>query len=110
MTVKILAADSKSVEIETKGIVKNNLPADYTAVFADSLLDIRVSGDDAGLLKLTAEDISASVDLKDVEPGEVTVPVEVVLPEGFSLTEPVTAQMTISKVTVKETDASTQGN
>ena len=110
VTVKILAADSKSVEIETKGIVKNNLPADYTAVFADSLLDIRVSGDDAGLLKLTAEDISASVDLKDVEPGEVTVPVEVVLPEGFSLTEPVTAQMTISKVTVKETDASTQGN
>lgn len=102
VSVKILPYNSKSIEIETKGIIKNNIPEDYTAVFDDSLLDIRVMGDDAGLKALKAEDITASVDLTGVEPGEAVVPVEVTLPDGYSLVEEVTAEMTISKVTVEE--------
>ena len=102
VTVKILPYNSKSVEIETKGIEKKNIPKDYTAVFDDSLLDIRVFGDDEDLENLKAEDIRASVDLKDAEPGEKAVPVEVILPDGYSLAEEVTAEMTISVVTTEE--------
>ncbi len=105
VSVKILPYNSKSIEIDTKGILKKNLPKNYTAVFNDSKLDIRVTADDAALEELSAEDIGASVDLRDVEPGETEVPVDVILPEGCSLVEQVTAGMSVSRVTVKSTDS-----
>ena len=110
VNVKVLPINSRSIEIETKEIDRKNLPKDYTAVFNDSLLDIRVMGTDESLEKLKAGDITASVDLKDIEPGEAVVPVEVILPEGYSLVEEVAAGMTISKVTVNEADTGNPDN
>ncbi len=103
VNVKILQLNSKSVEIETKGILKLNLPKDYNAVFADSKLDIRVTGGDADLERITADDISASVDLRDVEPGDLAVPVQITLPDGYSLAEEVRAMMTVSQVVPAQT-------
>ena len=108
--VKILPFNSKSVEIDTKGIIKKNIPKDYTAVFNDSKLDIRVTGDDASLEILSPEDITASVDLRNVEPGEISIPVEVSLPEGYRLTEEVSAGMTISKVTTEKQESGSPDN
>ena len=108
--VKILPFNSKSVEIDTKGNIKKNIPKDYTAVFNDSKLDIRVTGDDASLEILSPEDITASVDLRNVEPGEISIPVEVSLPEGYRLTEEVSAGMTISKVTTEKQESGSPDN
>lgn len=99
VNVKILPYDSRSYEIATKNITVNNLGEDLNAVFSASTLDIRVRGTDASLDALTADQISASVDLKGREEGTVTVPVTVTLPEGYSLAEDVAAEITITRTT-----------
>ena len=69
-----------------------------------------MTGDDASLEILSPEDITASVDLRNVEPGEISIPVEVSLPEGYRLTEEVSAGMTISKVTTEKQESGSPDN
>ena len=109
VTVKILEYNTKSVEFETKAIEKKNLQEGYSAVFDSASLDIRVKGEDSALEHLTADSISASVDLSDLEPGTVTVPVDVRLPDEFGIAEPVTADITITKTTVLTQSEDTEG-
>lgn len=97
VSVKILPYDSRSVEIATRDIKVNNLGADLNAVFTNQTLDIRVRGDNVD--KLTADMITASVDLKDAGEGTLTVPVNIVLPAGYSLAEDVTAEVAIVRNT-----------
>ena len=109
VTVKILEFNTKSVELETKTIEKNNLKEGFSAVFDSAVVDIRVKGENSALNHLTAEDISASVDLTDLRPGTSAVPVYVELPDGFSPVEDVSAEITVTETTVlqqsEETDA-----
>lgn len=100
VTVKILEYNTKSLEIETKAIDKQNLPADMNAVFSSQVLDIRVKGTDSALSALTSDDVIASVDLSGAETGTVMVPVSITLPDGFELAEQVSAEITISETTV----------
>ena len=99
VSVKILPEDSQSYELTTKKITVNNLAAGLNAVFADQSLDIRVKGSQSALSSLTADQITASVDLSGKTAGTYTVPVSVTLPDGYSLVEDVTAEITISKTT-----------
>ena len=101
--VKILPYNTRSVEIETKKIEKRGLPQDHNAVFVDVKLDIRVTATDDILGNITADDISAYVDLTDAITGDVTVPVIVTLPEGCTLAEDVYATMTVTEITREET-------
>lgn len=100
VTVKILAYNTGSVELETKNIEKKHLKNGYSAVFDSASLDIRFKGTDEGIKTLTADQISASVDLSGIEPGSTSVPVDVTLPEGFELAEEVRADITITETTV----------
>ena len=100
VTVKILEYNTKSLEIETKAIDKQNLPTDMNAVFSSQVLDIRVKGTDSALSALTSDDVIASVDLSGAETGTVMVPVSITLPDGFELAEQVSAEITISETTV----------
>ena len=98
VSVEILPEDSRSIEIETKNIKKKNLAPDYTAVFSDSKISVRIKSDGGDLSALNAEDISASADLTGILHGEHAVPLEIELPEGYELVENVTADMTVSAV------------
>lgn len=97
VTVKILEFNTKSLEVETRNIEKKNLEKGRNAVFENSTLDIRVKGTDSALSGLMASDITASVDLRDTRLGTQQVPVNVKLPEGFSLAEDVLAEITVTE-------------
>jgi YbbR domain-containing protein len=99
VSVKILPDDSQSYELSTKNITVSNLGAGLNAVFADQTLDIRVKGSKSSLESLTAAQITAAVDLSGKSAGTYKVPVSVTLPDGYSLVEDVTAEITISKTT-----------
>ncbi len=107
--VKILKLNTRSVEIQTKEIEKNGIGADLNAVFEEGFIDVRVQGSDENLETLSAEMIKASVDLTDLKPGETTVPVTIVLPEGLSLAEPVETKVTITRTETQPTPAPDEG-
>lgn len=100
VTVKILEFNTKSIEIESKNIAKTNLEQNLNAVFDSSTVDIRIKGSDEALETLSADAITAKVDLTDFSEGTFMVPVEVELPEGFSLAEEPMIELTITETTV----------
>ena len=106
--VKILQLNSRSLELQTKEIEKKGIGEDLNAVFEEGFIDVRVQGSGEALAALTAEQIKASVDLTDLKPGEVSVPVEIVLPEGLALAEEVETKVTISR-TVTQSPTSEAG-
>ena len=100
VSVKILKADTRSIEIQTKNIRRTGLSEGYNAVFADAVVDVRVQGSERALAGLSESDIQAEVDLSGVPEGEQTVPVKITLPDGLSLESEVETKMTISKTVV----------
>ena len=78
------------------------------AVIENSVVDIRVKGSDQDLEGLTADMISASVDLKDVPLGTSTVPVHVTLPDNFALAEDVLVDITVTENTVLSQNEETE--
>ncbi len=96
-SVQILPYNSKAVSIETTNIEKQNLSEDLSAVFTSARIEVRVRGTDALLNTLTADQITASVDLSNLTEGTQTVPVTVTLPTGYELVEEVEAEITISQ-------------
>lgn len=108
VTVKILLYNTKSLELDTKHIEKQNIKEGRNAVIENSVVDIRVKGSDQDLEGLTADMISASVDLKDVPLGTSTVPVHVVLPDNFALAEDVLVDITVTENTVLSQNEETE--
>ena len=124
VTVKILQYNTKSLELDTKHIEKQNIMEGRTmteypdiagyimegrnAVIENSVVDIRVKGSDQDLEGLTADMISASVDLKDVPLGTSTVPVHVTLPDNFALAEDVLVDITVTENTVLSQNEETE--
>ena len=102
VSVKILEFNTKSIEIDTKNIVKANLGDNLNAVFDNPTVDIRVKGSDAALSALSAEMISAEVDLSGISAGTFMLPVTVELPAGISLAEEPQAEITITETTVMQ--------
>ncbi|MDO4620264.1 MAG: CdaR family protein [Lachnospiraceae bacterium] len=97
VSVKILEQDTKLIEIETRAIEQKNVADNLNAVFNDTKLEIRIKGTEESLETLSAEDIQASVDFTDLQPGEMTLPVEIELPDGCSLASDVMADITLAK-------------
>jgi hypothetical protein len=92
VNVKILEQNTESFEIETREIEQRNLPENMNAVFKESGLDVRIRADREMLEKLKEDEIRAYVDFKEVRaPGDVTLPVQIVLPAGYTLAAEVTA-------------------
>jgi hypothetical protein len=104
VNVKILEQNTESFEIETREIEQRNLPENMNAVFKESGLDVRIRADREMLEKLKEDEIRAYVDFKEVRaPGDVTLPVQIVLPAGYTLAAEVTADITISEQEVTAT-------
>lgn len=100
-TVKILPYGSRAISLDVNTISKNNLGAGLNAVMTDPELDIRVQGPAGALKNLTVSQIHASVDLSGKGEGTYFVPVQITLPEGFSLVQQVQTNVTISKTTTQ---------
>ncbi len=102
VSVKILEQNSESFNIETRDIRQDHLPDNMNAVFKESTLDIRIKATDEMLDSLSISDIHASVDFTGVSAGDVTLPVTVELPDGYTLASDVLADITVAEQEVTD--------
>ena len=66
--------------------------------FSQDTVTVRVKANASELEALTESQIQASVDLTDRLEGEHTLPVNIVLPDGYELVESTVATVQLSKV------------
>jgi len=85
VTITILPENTKEVALDVDKITINNLADNLTVTYDQTELTIRVRGTKTLLDGVTADAVSASVDLSGYKEGDYTVPVSVTLPDGTSL-------------------------
>ena len=101
---EILPMDSRSYTISTKDITVENAPSDLEVVFETDRIEIRVQENGSSLDELDIKDIEASIDLTEKEAGSYQIPVEITLPEGYSLVSTVHADVKLSETTEVTTE------
>ena len=101
ITVEILPYNSIVIKVPVSSVEKKNLGEDLAAVISGTTLNVGVSGSDSDLKNLKANMIRASVDLEGLAPGTHSVGVDIILPEGYDLAAPVTAEVTVTEETNK---------
>ena len=101
---EILPMDSRSYTISTKDITVENAPSDLEVVFETDRIEIRVQENGSSLDELDIKDIEASIDLTGKEAGSYQIPVEITLPEGYSLVSTLHADVKLSETTEVTTE------
>lgn len=97
VTITVLPENTKEINLDVDKIAINNLSSDLTVTYDQTELTIRVKGTKNNLSSVTADSISASVDLSGYTEGDYTVSVSVTLPEGITLSEDATIQLHIKQ-------------
>lgn len=107
ISVEILPLNSKSYEIATTAISKLNPGPGLTCVFSTAVITVGVKGTDEQLKTLTADQITASVDLSGLGEGTHTLPVTISLPPGYSQVGDVTVNAALSVIGTSTADSGT---
>ncbi len=98
----ILPIDSREFKFDVDRIQTQNLAENLSVSYTQTNLTIKVRASSGySLDNLTTDSISAYINLANYTAGESSVPVSVVLPEGYELVEQPTIDVTI-KEKVKE--------
>ncbi|MBQ0001238.1 MAG: hypothetical protein KBT01_06845 [Clostridiales bacterium] len=98
----ILPIGSSSYDLPTKNVTVRNLKKDLQVSFDLEKIEIRVQEDTGDLDNFDISDVTAYIDLKNMEEGFYEVPVQVELPEGLSLVDNVVTEIKITAVSVLE--------
>ena len=96
--VNILPQGSHTYSVPTSEISVKNKPDNMQIIFDIDKIEIRVKAVDGNLDDFDESKLDASVDLKDKEEGDYTIPVDIVLPEGYELVDEVKTEIRVSKV------------
>ena len=96
--VNILPQGSHTYSVPTSEISVKNKPDNMQIFFDIDKIEIRVKAVDGNLDDFDESKLDASVDLKDKEEGDYTIPVDIVLPEGYELVDEVKTEIRVSKV------------
>ena len=102
--VNILPEGSNSYDISTTDIKVKNVPEDMQIAFDTEKIEVRIQAEETVTEKLDTEEISASIDLEGMEEGSYQIPVELSLPNGYTLIKPAVADIRIVPVTAAETE------
>ena len=85
VTIGILSDETIEYTVDVDDIEVNGLAANMVMTYAQTKLTLPVTGSNADLSRLSAENVRASIDLKGYAAGDYTVPVSMELPAGVSL-------------------------
>ena len=105
VTIQILSDETTEIQLDVDNIAVENLSNTLAVSYAQTSVPVRVRGSGAVLNKLTDKDLQATIDLKDLEAGEQTVPIKMTLPPGSSLEEAVSITITIREKTATDAEA-----
>ncbi|MDO4306524.1 MAG: CdaR family protein [Eubacteriales bacterium] len=92
----ILPVGSHTYDFLTQNIEVKNLADDLQVTFGTERIELRIKETEDAEEILDESWIRVLVDLKGKEEGSYELPVDVELPEGYELVEPVTAEVQIS--------------
>ncbi len=98
ISVNVLPDESRRFTIPTSGIKVNNKADNMQLAFDVDKVEIRVRSTDGEIEDFDEASLEASIDVSGKEEGNYSVPVKIILPEGYELVEKVTTEVTISKV------------
>lgn len=101
LTILSESAVEKTIDVDQ--IQVKNLPENLTVSYDQTEILIRISGVQSDLEKMKDSDIQVSVDAAGRSAGDVTLPLEVVLPEGIMLEEDVSISLHLKEKAVAET-------
>ena len=91
-----------AVEADTGGRVLNK-EEDMQAFFEVDRIEVRLkAADENGLDSFHEEDLEATIDLTGKEEGTYELPVDIQLPDGITLLNEVSTEVTVSKVIIQE--------
>lgn len=96
---EILPLGSQAYTISTKDITVKNAPSNLEVVFETDKIEIRVRENGASLDSLKVSDIQASINLDGKKAGSYQIPVEVVLPDGYTLVSEINTDVKLSETT-----------
>lgn len=100
VTAKIEKLVEQTFSVPASQISIANTPANMTASFGSlTSVNVTVSGTQSDIADMTVNDIKASIDLENLELGLNTVEVALITPEGISVTQPVSVQVTLLDAT-----------
>jgi len=104
--VTILPEDSREFTVDVDNIELKNLGSNLSVSYSNTDVNVKVRATGSKpVSSLKASDISASIDLMGLRVGEQQVPVEITLPDGYELVEPVEITITLKEKTRDSTDA-----
>lgn len=100
--VNILPVGSHAYLLDTNKIDVVNQPEGLQVDFGTDKIELRIKEPEGAEGGLLMSQVKASVNLEDKEEGSYELPVDVELPDGYELVEPVTAEVTISEISQME--------
>ena len=106
---------SKTFQMPISDIIMHNTPADKKLIFspADAIsISVKTTDDtESGDIDITLDDITAEIDLKSCEiNGSYTLPVEIILPQGYELVNEVKIVVNIEEQNnTTEVEVNTEG-
>lgn len=97
--ISILPYGSKEYTVNSADIQVQGLEEGLRVSFMQNKVTVRIKADNTNLQILSTDQIQTSLNLEGLEAGEHTVPVNVILPDGYELVEDaaVTVQLTKSE-------------
>lgn len=108
ITAMVEQEGTRTIDFLVSSIIINNLSDDLTVSYEpDAEISFTFSGEQS---RLDVLDISnaVSVDMKDyADPGTYNVPVDIVLPDGVTLTSEVSVRLTLEKKPLEDQDGQT---
>ena len=108
ITAMVEQEGTRTIDFLVSSIIINNLSDDLTVSYEpDAEISFTFSGEQS---RLDVLDISnaVSVDMKDyADPGTYNVPVDIVLPDGVTLTSEVSVRLTLEKKPAEDQDGQT---
>ncbi|MDD3279627.1 MAG: CdaR family protein [Lachnospiraceae bacterium] len=102
--VAVLPKGSREYEYDVENVKIFNLTDKLAVSYDQPQLFLRIKATDADLDAFDGSKmIAASIDLKDKQKGDYTVPVQIILPTGYELVEDVTTTIHINTLAEAET-------
>lgn len=103
----VLPVDSKEIDLPVTQIQRQNTADGLYVTFTQDVISLRIRENGSDLEEFDVNQVTASIDLSGKQEGEYTVPVNVTLPEGYTLVDSVTANIRLNQ---KVDSASGTGN
>ena len=107
VTVKIAQKATKQISLSASEITLNNIQTGFNAQVMQGIT-FTVTGNDNVLSAVSASDVKAGIDLKNLGAGTHNVTVALSLPDGITVVGNVTVNVTITAIQQETTTESTK--